>query len=52
MCRRLTTWLVLFLIGVGFSTSAAAAEYSKQEVINKTKYLALQKEMPPEIFSH
>ena len=47
MCRRLTTWLVLFLIGVGFSTSAAAAEYSKQAVISKMKYLALQKEMPP-----
>ena len=47
MCRRLTAWLVIFLIGVGFSTSAAAAEYSKQAVINKMKYLALQKEMPP-----
>ncbi len=47
MHRRLTTWLVLFLIGVGFSTSAAAAEYSKQAVISKMKYLALQKEMPP-----
>ena len=48
MCRRLTTWLVLLFMGIGFSTSVAAAQYSMQEVINKTKYLALQKEMPPE----
>jgi hypothetical protein len=48
MYRRLTAWLVLFIMGAGFSTAAAAAEYSKQEVISKTKYLALQKEMPPD----
>ena len=48
MCRRLTTWLVMLFMGIGFSTSVAAAQYSKQEVINKTKSLALQKEMPPE----
>ena len=48
MCRRLTAWLVLFLIGVVFSTSAASAEYSKQAVINKAKSLAQKKEMPPE----
>ena len=48
MYRRLTTWLVIFFIGLGFTISAAAAEYSKQEVINLTNYLALQKEMPPE----
>ena len=48
MHRRLTTWLVLFLIGVVFSTSAAAAQYSKQAVINKAKSLAQKKEMPPE----
>ncbi len=48
MCRRLTTWLMLFLIGVGFATSAAAAEYSKQEVINNTKSLALKNEVSPE----
>ena len=48
MHRRLTTWLVLFLIGVVFSTSAASAEYSKQAVINKAKSLAQKKEMPPE----
>jgi hypothetical protein len=35
-------------MGIGFSTSAAAAQYSKQEVIKKTKSMALKKEMPPE----
>jgi hypothetical protein len=48
MYRRLTTGLVIFFIGLGFTLSAAAAEYSRQEVINLTNYLALQKEMPPE----
>jgi len=48
MCRRLTTWFVLLFMGIGFSTSVAAAQYSKQEVINTTKYLAHKKEMPPE----
>ncbi|MGB5746794.1 MAG: hypothetical protein WBM69_07430 [Desulfobacterales bacterium] len=48
MYRRLTTWLVIFFIGLGFTISAAAAEYSKQEIINLTNYLALQREMPPE----
>ena len=48
MYRQLTAWLVLFCIGAGFPVSAAAAEYSKQEVINLTNYLARQKEMPPE----
>ena len=48
MYRRLTTCLVIFFIGLGFTISAAAAEYSQQEVINLTNYLALQKEMPPE----
>jgi hypothetical protein len=48
MNRCLTAWLVSFLIGIGFLTAAAAAEYSKQEVISKAEYLALQKEMPPE----
>ncbi len=32
MYRCLTAWMVLFIIGVGFSSTAAAAEYSKQEV--------------------
>ena len=48
MYRHLTAWLVLFFIGAGLSAPAAAAEYSKQEVINLTNYLARQKEMPPE----
>ena len=48
MHRRLTTWLVLLFMGFGFSTSVAAAQYSKQAVINKAKYLAQKKEMPPE----
>ena len=48
MYRRLTAGLVIFFIGLGFTIAAAAAEYSRQEVINLTNYLALQKEMPPE----
>jgi len=40
--------LVIFFIGLGFTIPAAAAEYSRQDVINLTNYLALQKEMPPE----
>lgn len=48
MHKRLSTWSVIFLFGIGLATSAAAAEYSKQEVLSKTKYLAHQKQMPPE----
>ena len=48
MYRRLTAGLVIIFIGLGFNLSAAAAEYSRQEVINLTNYLALQKEMPSE----
>jgi len=48
MFKRWTTWSVVFCLGIGLSTPAAAAEYSKQAVITKTQYLALQKEMPPE----
>jgi len=48
MYRRLTTWLMVFFVGVGFTISATAAEYSKQEVIKITNSLALKKEMPPE----
>jgi hypothetical protein len=48
MHRRLTAWVVIFIIGFGFSTAAVAAEYSKEEVLSRAKYLALQKEMPPD----
>jgi hypothetical protein len=48
MYRRLTAGLVIFFIGLGFTLSAAAAEYSRREVIDLANYLALQKEMPSE----
>ena len=48
MHKRWTIWSLVICLGIGLSTTAAAGEYSKQAVITKTKYLALQKEMPPE----
>lgn len=48
MHKRMATWSLLFFWGIGTAAQAAAADYSKQEVIAKTRYLAAQKEMPPE----
>ena len=48
MIRRIAALVVIFCIGTGFSTTAGAAEYSRQEVINKANYLASKKEMPPD----
>ena len=48
MYRRLTAWVVVFFVGMGFSASAGAAEYSKQEVLSKVQYLAQKKQMPPD----
>ncbi len=48
MHRRLTAWVVILIVGFGFSTVAVAAEYSKEEILSRARYLALQKEMPPD----
>ena len=48
MYRRLTAWVVVFFVGMGFYATAGAAEYSKQEVLNKVQYLAQKKQMPPD----
>jgi hypothetical protein len=44
----MTTWSLLFFLGIGIAAPAAAADYSQQEVITRTRYLANQKQMPPE----
>ena len=48
MYRRLTALAAILFIALGFMTTAGAAEYSKEEVLSRARYLALQKEMPPD----
>ena len=48
MYRPLTALAAIVFIALGSMTTADAADYTKEEVLSRTRYLALQKEMPPD----